>query len=435
MDEKKFHIKQREKIKYLELQNENLENLLLKKSNEFETVKDKLEEQVSERTLHLQEQKEQLQAITDNVPGVVFQFYSRNNGESGVRYTSQKLFDIFGLEFIDDPPTLLQTFISIIHEEDRQSFIDSIQEVVEKQITWKWTGRYVKPSGEIIWFEGNSIPTVRKDEIIFDGILIDFTEQKQAAEVLRKVHDELEQRVVERTEELKRTHKQLLHVEKLSAIGKLSASIAHEFNNAFYGIQSVIEGIKRHFTLDEEYQKLSDLALSECDRARDLIRGLQDFNKPTSGEKEAVDIHMLLNEMLTMIEKEYKTANITLIKRYAPDLPNIQVVPDQVKQVFLNLLTNAKDAIVDQNGAVTVTTENLGSEIAVRIKDTGNGISAANLPLIFEPFFTTKSAIKGTGLGLSVSYGIIRGHGGDIKVDSVLGQGTTVSIFLPLMAS
>lgn len=260
----------------------------------------------------------------------------------------------------------------------------------------------------------------------------EITERKLVEKALLKAHDELEHRVLERTQELQKTHEQLLHSEKLAAIGNLSASIAHEFNNPLYGIQSVIEGIKRNFTLDEEYRKLSDLALSECGRIKDLIKGLQDFNKPSAGVKEVVDIHALLDEVLTMIKKVYKTANITIIKQYASDLPGLQVIPDQIKQVLLNILTNAKDAIVDKNGEVTVMTENLGSKIAIRIKDTGNGISDADLPAIFEPFFTTKSVKKGTGLGLSISYGIIRGHGGDIKVDSILTQGSTVSILLPI---
>ena len=141
-----------------------------------------------ERSLHPSEQNEPLQAIAENVPGVVFQYYSRNDGESGVRYTSPMLYEIFGLEFIDDPPALLHTFIENIHEEDQQSFINSIQEVSEKQIPWSWKGRYVKPSGKIIWFEGLSSPIARKDEIVFNGLLLDITEQKNAEEVLRKNH-------------------------------------------------------------------------------------------------------------------------------------------------------------------------------------------------------------------------------------------------------
>ncbi len=154
----------------------------------MDLTKGRLEEHLAKRALPPNEQNEPLQAIAENVPGVVFQFYSRGDRESGVRYTSPMLYEIFGLEFIDDPPVLLKTFIENIHEEDRQSFIDSIQEVSEKQIPWSWKGRYVKPSGKIIWFEGLSSPIVRKDEVVFNGLLLDITEQKKAKKVLRKTH-------------------------------------------------------------------------------------------------------------------------------------------------------------------------------------------------------------------------------------------------------
>ena len=324
-----------------------------------------------------------------------------------------------------------------IHSEDMKVVQEEIEKAIET--TDPHYSRYLEhriifPNAEI-GFVAVRFFIVKNDQgqtVKIYGANQEITERKLVEKALLKAHNELEHRVLERTQELQKTHEQLLHSEKLAAIGNLSASIAHEFNNPLYGIQNVIEGIKRNFTLDEEYRKLSDLALSECGRIKDLIKGLQDFNKPSSGIKKVVDIHALLDEVLTMIKKVYKTANITIINQYASDLPDLQVIPDQIKQVLLNILTNAKDAIVDKNGEVTVMTENLGSEIAIRIKDTGNGISDADLPAIFEPFFTTKSVKKGTGLGLSISYGIIRGHGGDIKVDSILNQGSTVSILLPI---
>lgn len=256
--------------------------------------------------------------------------------------------------------------------------------------------------------------------------------ESRGRQVLRKTQGELNRQVIKNTEELKRAHKQLLHIEKISAIGKLSASIAHDVKNPLFGIQSVIEGIKRNFTLDEEYQKLSDLALSECDRIKNLIDDLLNFNKPPVEVKKATDTHLMLDEIVVSVKKEYNTGNVIIKKQYAPNLPNLHLVPDQIKQVLLNLLTNAEDAITDKTGTITITTETLPGGVAVRIKDTGCGISKADLPLIFEPFFTTRSFAQRTGLGLSIAIGIIKGHGGDIMVDSTSDQGTTVSILLPL---
>lgn len=264
------------------------------------------------------------------------------------------------------------------------------------------------------------------------AVVRDITQHKQAEEQLKKIQNELECRVQERTLELQKTYTQLLHAEKLAAIGKLSASIAHEFSNPLTGIQGVIESVKFNIALDEQYQELIDLALSECERVKGLIANLQGFNKPSSGIKETADIHSLLDNMILMVKKEFKESNITIKKQYAPELPMVHIVTDQIKQVFLNLLTNAKDAIDNHSGKVTISTEDLNGEIVVRISDTGSCIAQDILPHIFEPFFTTKSTVKGTGLGLSVSYGIIKGHGGDIQVDSTPGQGTTFSVILPL---
>jgi len=142
MDEKKSTAQLREKIRNLKLKNQNLEILILHQANEFEKAKSTLEEQVTQRTLYLQEQKELLQAITENVPGVVYQFYSNNNGEAGVHYVSPKLTEMFGIEFIEDGALFFQKFSENIHEEDKQIWFESIQEVIQKQIPWKWRGRY-----------------------------------------------------------------------------------------------------------------------------------------------------------------------------------------------------------------------------------------------------------------------------------------------------
>ena len=217
MGEKKSTAQLREKIRNLELKNQKLENFILHQAHEFEKTKRTLEEQVAKRTLHLQEQKELLQAITENVPGVVFQFYANDNGEAGVHYVSPKLSEIFEIEYIQDGALIFQQFSENIHEEDKQIWFESIQEAIEKQRPWKWKGRYTNPSGGVIWFEGHSIPTVRKDEIIFDGIFIDITDKieqeialKQAKEAAETANNELEHRVADRTAQLDRKTERLM---------------------------------------------------------------------------------------------------------------------------------------------------------------------------------------------------------------------------------
>lgn len=256
--------------------------------------------------------------------------------------------------------------------------------------------------------------------------------RQQAEEGLQKAHAELEKRVEERTAELKLTHDQLLHAEKLSAVGKLSASIAHEINNPLFGIRNVLAGIKRRTLLNKEDAELLDMALQECDRIKYLIHDLRDFNRPTTGVMVPMDMHKTIDNILLLLKKEFKNKKIKVEKDYTLEPPNISAVTDQIKQVLLNLLNNATDAIPDSGGNIWITTEVLDNMAAVRVQDSGAGIKPENMGHIFEPFFTTKSAVKGTGLGLSVSYGIIKRHGGRIEVHSEVGKGTTFTILLPV---
>ncbi len=271
----------------------------------------------------------------------------------------------------------------------------------------------------------------------FDGstlkleILRDVTEHKQAKEALQKNYDELEQRVIERTEELKKLHEQLLHVEKLAAVGRFSASIAHEFNNPLCGVINAIDGISMRAKLNENDQMISKLALHECDRMKRLIANLQQFNKPSTGIKCMVNIPKVIDAILFFSKNALENKKATIIKAIPQNLPEIWVVPDQIKQVLINLIDNASDALGDC-GTITIAAASSGkNKITISISDTGEGIDPASLEQIFEPFYTTK-AVKGTGLGLSVSYGIIKNHNGKIEVNSELGNGTTFTLTLPL---
>lgn len=256
------------------------------------------------------------------------------------------------------------------------------------------------------------------------------TKLKKTEEELTKHREHLEQIVKKRTEELKKTHEQLLHAEKLGAIGKLSASIAHEINNPLFGIRNVLNDIKETVPLDKENQEFVNLALKESDRIKDLIKSLQDFNRPTSGVMTPLDIHKTLDEIIQLSKKEFKTKNIKLRRQYAADMPKVEAVEDQIRQVVLNVLNNAGEAITEGGGTIKISTKVLKEKIAIQIHDSGVGIKPKNMDKIFEPFFTTKSAVKGTGLGLPVSYGIIKNHGGDIEVKSNPGKGATFTILL-----
>lgn len=263
------------------------------------------------------------------------------------------------------------------------------------------------------------------------GVCIDISNLKMVQAELQQANEELEKRVEQRTIELQRTQQQVLHVEKLGAIGRLSASIAHEFNNPMQGIVTVLNGIAKRVPLEDEDMALARSAIDECKRIKSLIRNLQDFNRPTSGKKELMNLRKAIDTLLLLCKKDCNHRNITVITEYGEDTPYVMAISDQIKQVILNLLSNASDACPN-GGTIYISTRPKGNAALVQIRDTGIGITPENLDRIYEPFFTTKPEVKGTGLGLSVSYGIIKQHNGRLDVESEPGKGTTFTITLPI---
>jgi len=164
---------------------------------------------------------------------------------------------------------------------------------------------------------------------------------------------------------------------------------------------------------------------------RKLIRDLQQFNRPSSGEKTTFDPHTVLDEILALHHNLLTKKNILVVIAYAQKRICLHAVEDQIRQVFINLILNASDAMHQGGGTLTLSTTVADDCVTVAIRDTGSGIAPNDREHIFEPFFTTKSAVEGTGLGLPVSYGIIRSHGGRIEVSSEPGN-TVFRVIIPL---
>lgn len=242
--------------------------------------------------------------------------------------------------------------------------------------------------------------------------------------------------MVEKKEELRH---QLFHVAKLASVGELATGVAHEINNPL-AIIVATSGVVRdmlnpEFNLNpshEEIIKEMDTIDSAAFRARTITRQLLAFGRKNEPKLVPCNINQVIDEVMSGLkEREFKLAQIEIIRNYDPGLPEIMLDHDQMCQVFFNLLNNAGDAISGP-GQITITTSRTPSDIQITIKDTGKGMSAEQLGKIFHPFFTTKEAGKGTGLGLSVSLNIIESVGGMIDVKSQQGAGSSFTILLPI---
>ncbi len=231
----------------------------------------------------------------------------------------------------------------------------------------------------------------------------------------------------------KEIEKHMLRADKLASLGKLSAGLAHEINNPLGMILGYTQLLLRYEK--PETQRYSDLKIIEkhVRNCKAIVEDLLNFARSTETKKIEGNINELIRDVLKVMEHQFEMNGIEIIYDLNETLPNMTIDPEKIKQVFMNILMNAKDAIQGK-GKITIKSDldPKDSSVIITFSDTGCGIPGDNLPHIFDPFFTTKPTGKGTGLGLSVSYGIIQDHGGNIEVESKLGAGTTFIITLPI---
>jgi PAS domain S-box-containing protein len=237
---------------------------------------------------------------------------------------------------------------------------------------------------------------------------------------------------IEMEKQLEETHLQLVNSEKMASLGKLAAGIAHEINNPMGGIliysSLVMEALEGEDARRQDLEKI----VQEATRCKEIVKSLLEFSRQTEPKMEPTDINKAITDGLFFLENQALFHNIEIVKNLAPQLPRVRGNGNQLKQVFMNIVVNAAEAM-HGGGTLTITTGLSGDkrDIWIDFADTGEGIPQENLSRIFDPFFTTKEVGKGTGLGLSTSYGIIDEHGGRIDVKSQVGKGTTFRIELP----
>ena len=266
---------------------------------------------------------------------------------------------------------------------------------------------------------------------------------------VREFASELENKVAERTEQLERAQTKIIQTEKLAATGRLAGTLAHEINNPLGIIKNYLKIVIDQVKAAGGGRRKSDPGMDhllimqeELDRIARIIKNLINFYKPGLGLKIPTNLQQDMDQILLLLEKDWEKRNIKIQRHYIQNMPTTEVEPDLLKQVFMNLLRNAEDAM-ENGGTLTIRftttsdprTGQTGQIINIELSDTGIGIPQEAHERIFDPFFTTKLDGKGTGLGLSVTYSILNSIGGSIDVKSQPQQGTTFNLTIPVIKS
>jgi two-component system NtrC family sensor kinase len=251
---------------------------------------------------------------------------------------------------------------------------------------------------------------------------------------------QLEYKVQKKSEELGAAQHELMHVERLASLGKLSSSVAHEINNPLSGILIYTKLLYKQVSNPELYASKRDSMLkhlklieNETKRCGDIVKGLLDFSRKDQNDFEPKHLHEILLETYDLMSHPIKIADISFITDFSAGSDLIYCSPNQIKQACVAMLVNATEA-VHEHGEIVIRTKNIDEDtVTFEITDNGQGIAPEDIPHIFEPFFSTKQDVSGIGLGLAIVHGIIQNHKGKIQVRSEPGNGTTFAVTLPLI--
>ena len=376
---------------------------------------------------NLKENQKHLQTIINNTPDAV---YLKNN-KGQYLLTNNKFESLFNLS---NQQVKGKTDLELFPKDLANTFSENESQVLN-------TGKKVEQQTTIIHEDGvhtyHSInfPLKHSHSNVpygMCGILKDITQNANLSKELNKYKTSLEQMVEKRTADLKFAQKKFIRSEKLSATNQLAKKVSSQINNSIFGIKNILEQINERASLEEMHKDLVGLGVKECNRIEDFITNLQNSHTPEQGKVGTVDLHTIIDGLVEETEKEMQEKNIVLEKRLATDIPKFKGVSEQIKQMISNIMQNAQESLSKENGRILIATDRDEGNIKITIQDTGCGIPPENMSAIFDPFFTTKSAINRSGMGLLLSLGIIKGHKGDIDVNSKPGAGTTFTITLPV---
>ncbi len=268
---------------------------------------------------------------------------------------------------------------------------------------------------------------VRLAQVFADQAAV-FIENARLVDQLRRASTELEARVERRTRQLHETQAQVIRTEKLAVVGRLAASVAHEVNNPLQSIALHLQGIADEGLTQAARERMA-IVQEELARIAGIVQRLLDFQRPAPGKRASHSVSALLDDVFALADKQLQQRGVSVTREEHADLDRVLVAGDQIKQIFLNLILNAAEAMPD-GGPLQIRTERSDGLITVTFGDSGVGMEPDVMAHLFEPFFSTKP--DGSGLGLAVSHEIVTRHGGSLEATSTPGQGSTFTVRLPI---
>ena len=348
----------------------------------------------------------------------------------------------------------LARIVATVHPDDQAGLAEAINAVIARGGAYAHQYRVRRADGRYYWIEANGRVDHGRDgtPLSFPGVLIDVEERRaveaerdRATAALRALTDTLEQRVVERTDELMQAEEKLRQSQKMEAVGQLTGGLAHDFNNLLAGISGALELMEIRLAQGRltDLDKYMAAAQGATKRAAALTHRLLAFSRRQTLDPRPTNVDTLVEGMIDLIQRTVGPG-IAVATATAPSLWPALVDPSQLENALLNLCINARDAMPD-GGRITIEAANQhldgqaaqaydmpeGQYLSLSVSDTGTGMPPEVIARVFEPFFTTKPLGQGTGLGLSMIYGFARQSGGQVRIHSHVGQGTTVRLYLP----
>ncbi|MDD5039041.1 MAG: PAS domain S-box protein, partial [Dehalococcoidales bacterium] len=309
--------------------------------------------------------------------------------------------------------------LSLVHPEDREATRDYAVQMLKGNRTSPYEFRVISKEGRTIWTLETATSIDYKGARATLGNFMDITERRQAEERERQLQQELNLS------------------SRLASIGEMAAGIAHEINNPLTGVIGFSDLLMKKKDVPDSIKKHINIIYDAAQRVASITSRMLSYAHPSQPERDSTNINDLIETTLAMQAYDLESNNIAVTTQFDPDLPNTITDSGQLQQVFLNIILNAKTAMIEAHhrGSLLVKTEKIDNTIKISFKDDGPGIAKENLGKIFHPFFTTKQVGKGAGLGLSVCYGIVKQHNGEIYAESTFGKGATFIVELPIITT